>query len=77
VCVCVCVFCENAVRDVFQSCSKGGVNGEQQWLRLRSLPRGVRVFVQRCAALIARCFDAACVHVERDCVCVRLFVFCT
>ena len=51
----------------------GGVSGEHQWLRLRSLPRGVRVFVQRCAALIARCFDAACVHVDSVCVCVRLF----
>ena len=45
----------------------GGVSGEQQWLRLRSLPRGVRVFVQRCAALIATlCGESVCV--------VRLFV---
>jgi hypothetical protein len=28
--------------DGFQNCSKGGVSGEQQWLRLRSLPRGAR-----------------------------------
>jgi hypothetical protein len=30
------------IGDGFQSCSKGGVSGEQSWLRLRGLLRGAR-----------------------------------
>jgi hypothetical protein len=38
--------------DGFQSCSKGGVSGEQRWLRLRSLPRGARPLFL-CSRLLA------------------------
>ncbi len=42
-------------KDGFQSCRKGGVSGEQRWLRLRSLPRGARPLLVRSRLLVLFC----------------------
>jgi hypothetical protein len=53
-------------RDGFQSCSKGGVSGEQQRLRLRSLPRGARPLLLRsdCLPCTVSPFPPACLAAD-------------